>query len=407
MRTNYLSLALHLLGGALALSPHDHVALNEVGVIYLRLHRLEEAVAHLAKAVEALEGSDSSGGAAAFASTGGAAPARARMSEEVLGNYATALRKSGRLGEALRCYQRCLELNPRDASTHAGVGFTLHLQRQFDGAISAYHRALAITPTFTFCSEMLGRAMIDAVTAPSSSSSSNSGGDGFNGSGGMDAEGYDGCGADADADADVEAGFFESFDEAQSQWRADDDSGAGQGARRDHDGAGAGTGTGSSAVDFVLGTADMGSLLLPPRPPAAVAASVFDSSYSYMDMGMDVDADMDVQSQLDRVAGLLPVPPSHSHGLSPRRFLSPGGEGTAGSGSGYGRHSLSLGGLDSGGAGAGAGADAYLQHSHLLDSSNASSSSTASSRFAGRLSLDSDASSTSPAAFVPTPQPRR
>ena len=57
VRTNYLSLALHLLGGALSLRPNDAVALNEIGVIYLRMpNRLDEAVNHLAKAVRVLEG---------------------------------------------------------------------------------------------------------------------------------------------------------------------------------------------------------------------------------------------------------------------------------------------------------------------------------------------------------------
>ena len=57
VRTNYLSLALHLLGGALSLRPNDVVALNEIGVIYLRMpNRLDEAVSHLAKAVSVLEG---------------------------------------------------------------------------------------------------------------------------------------------------------------------------------------------------------------------------------------------------------------------------------------------------------------------------------------------------------------
>ena len=60
VRTNYLSLALHLLGGALSLRPNDVVALNEIGVIYLRMpNRLDEAVSHLAKAVSVLEGTAS------------------------------------------------------------------------------------------------------------------------------------------------------------------------------------------------------------------------------------------------------------------------------------------------------------------------------------------------------------
>ena len=39
VRTNYLSLALHLLGGALQIIPKDPVVHNEIGVIYMRLDR--------------------------------------------------------------------------------------------------------------------------------------------------------------------------------------------------------------------------------------------------------------------------------------------------------------------------------------------------------------------------------
>ena len=84
------------------------------------------------------------------------------LAEEIFSNYATALRKSDRLGEALSWYNRCLCLSPSDPNTHASIAFTLHLMRRFDEAVSAYHRALALQPTFTFCIDMLNRAMVDS-----------------------------------------------------------------------------------------------------------------------------------------------------------------------------------------------------------------------------------------------------
>jgi hypothetical protein len=50
-----------------------------------------------------------------------------------------------------------------DANTHAGIAFTHHLSQHYDDAISSYHRALGLQPTYTFCSEMLNRAMEDSV----------------------------------------------------------------------------------------------------------------------------------------------------------------------------------------------------------------------------------------------------
>ena len=88
-----------------------------------------------------------------------------RITEEICSNYATALRKSDRLEEALVWYHRCLGLSPSDPNTHASIAFTLHLLRRFDDAISSYHRALAMQPTFTFCIDMLNRAMSDSCSS--------------------------------------------------------------------------------------------------------------------------------------------------------------------------------------------------------------------------------------------------
>ena len=50
-----------------------------------------------------------------------------------------------------------------DAGTHASIAFTHHLCQRYDEAISSYHRALGLQPTYTFCSEMLSRAMDDII----------------------------------------------------------------------------------------------------------------------------------------------------------------------------------------------------------------------------------------------------
>ena len=120
---------------------------------------MDEALSHLSQAVSTVDlcSQHSKGNSGIIGGIGSSA-----LAEEIFSNYATALRKSDRLEEALSWYDRCLCLSPSDPNTHASIAFTLHLMRRFDDAVSAYHRALALQPTFTFCIDMLNRAMVDS-----------------------------------------------------------------------------------------------------------------------------------------------------------------------------------------------------------------------------------------------------
>lgn len=142
VRTSYDSLALHFLNSALVLVPEDPVALNELGVVYLRLQRDEDAIYSLEKAANL-------------------AIKNNFHSSEIFNNFATALRRSGRYRDALYWFEAALAENPHDASVLASIGFTMHLMRRFEEAISTYHRALAVNPASTFCAELLTRAMDD------------------------------------------------------------------------------------------------------------------------------------------------------------------------------------------------------------------------------------------------------
>ena len=165
LRTNYLSLALHLLFGALRLRPDDPAVLNELGVVYLKQDRLDEALEHLLLAVNVTQSSADENGPAGSCGAGGTAGGKV-LGDQVFSNYATALRRAKRYDEALHWYQLCLSVNPSDAHTHAHVGFTLHLLQRYNDAINAYHKALALQPTFSFCSDMLLRAMQDYQAEP-------------------------------------------------------------------------------------------------------------------------------------------------------------------------------------------------------------------------------------------------
>lgn len=139
LRTNFLSLALHVLLGALELCPRDPGVLNELGVVYMKLGNLGEAVGHFQLAVRALDSDDStrSDRTDNFASsmdTGSlrrekAKEMKSRMFSfrkscgfEIYNNYATALRKLGRFEDALKWYEKCSAANPRDASIYASKG---------------------------------------------------------------------------------------------------------------------------------------------------------------------------------------------------------------------------------------------------------------------------------------------
>ena len=145
-RTSNQTLALQILQGALDISDDDIMVLNEMGVIYLQQNRLEDAQRSLLRAASLITSR---------------ASIKSPYDFIILNNTGTCLRKGGRLGEALDWYRRSLRLRPGDASTHANIAFTLHLQHNIPDAIEAYHRALSLQPALSFCAEMLSRAMED------------------------------------------------------------------------------------------------------------------------------------------------------------------------------------------------------------------------------------------------------
>eukprot|EP01036_Dinobryon_divergens_P022778 gene22778-31072_t len=181
LRTNFLSLALHVLLGALELCPKDPGVLNELGVAYMKLGKLDSAIQHFEVAVHALENTEPKYNPHKVAGQAkqGREELKNRMFSfkkscgfEIYNNYATALRKMDRFEEALVWYEKCLAANPSDASIFASKGFTLHLMGRLDSAIYCYHQALALQPKLAFCAEMVNRAMEDSAAFLSKDSDS-------------------------------------------------------------------------------------------------------------------------------------------------------------------------------------------------------------------------------------------
>lgn len=55
------------------------------------------------------------------------------------------------------------------SAAYAALGFARHLSGDVDGAIDSYHEALSRKPDDPFSSEMLNRALAEAITYPRSS----------------------------------------------------------------------------------------------------------------------------------------------------------------------------------------------------------------------------------------------
>jgi len=170
-RAHHLAPALHMLTGALEASPLDCGLLNELAVIYVKQENFDAALALFERAIEQL---DCEHNDTPVSDNDNKSPPVTSMSftfsrvcaVEIFSNYATTLRKCERYEDALYWYDKCLATNSADATCYANVGFTFHLMQRFDEAVSSYHQALAIRPNFTFCSDMLSRAMEDMTYYP-------------------------------------------------------------------------------------------------------------------------------------------------------------------------------------------------------------------------------------------------
>ncbi len=57
------------------------------------------------------------------------------------------LRKLGRCEEAIASYNRAIEIDPTDATTHCNMGVALRKLGRCEEAIASYNRALEIDPS--------------------------------------------------------------------------------------------------------------------------------------------------------------------------------------------------------------------------------------------------------------------
>ena len=126
-----------LWGTTVARNPDSFLAHNNLGNVYFRGGRMDEAIAHYQQAL--------------------AIQPRYALALNNLGN---AFLRTGRIEEAVEQYQKALALQPGDAGTHDNLGNALLKTGQVDEAIAHFRTALALRPDDAETHDYLGNALL-------------------------------------------------------------------------------------------------------------------------------------------------------------------------------------------------------------------------------------------------------
>jgi anaphase-promoting complex subunit 6 len=172
LRTNHMVLANHFLQAAYQANPMDPLVANELGVLYMMqpnpassdtnntspTQKFELAVEWLTKALVLASGSNEDKSITELLHFTTLDP----YWEPALFNLATVCRKLRRWDVAIDCLNTCLSLK-ESASAYSALGYCSHLSGNLHEAIEHYHISLSKKPDDPFCSEMLQRALSDAL----------------------------------------------------------------------------------------------------------------------------------------------------------------------------------------------------------------------------------------------------
>lgn len=134
-RLGRLDDALERYDQALSLAPDDVASLNNRGNVLCSLGRLEEALASFNRAV-----------------------ALRPDLAQVVCNRGLVLYDLGRLDESLACFDRAVELQPADAGSHNNRGLILRDMMRLDEALAAFDRAVALQPDYAIA--LYNRSML-------------------------------------------------------------------------------------------------------------------------------------------------------------------------------------------------------------------------------------------------------
>lgn len=163
LRTNHLVLAQYFLSSAFKASGGDPLCLNELGVLSIQRSDYEGAIGWFSRALRAcvqdeFEGDDRKSVADCIVLC------QEPHWEATIFNLGQCYRKTRKFTEASRCFERCIALSPEKCSGYAALAFTKHLMGDLDEAIDFYHQALSCKPDDPFSSEMLNKALTEALS---------------------------------------------------------------------------------------------------------------------------------------------------------------------------------------------------------------------------------------------------
>jgi tetratricopeptide (TPR) repeat protein len=156
VRTNHLVLAQYFLESALSTSGGDPLCLHELGVLAALKSDHGASISFCQRALTATVGGDSIEETIDMC--------RDPYWEPTLFNLGHSFRKTRQFQQAQKCFERCVSLSPDKFSTYAALAFTKHLMSDLDGAIEYYHQALSCKPDDPFSTEMLNRALREALS---------------------------------------------------------------------------------------------------------------------------------------------------------------------------------------------------------------------------------------------------
>uniref|UniRef100_A0A803MYY0 Anaphase-promoting complex subunit 6 n=1 Tax=Chenopodium quinoa TaxID=63459 RepID=A0A803MYY0_CHEQI len=148
MRTHSFKLAeqpgnLEEEGLAQTICSSDPLVYNELGVVAYHMKEYKKAVRWFEKTLANI-------------------PASMNATwEPTIVNLAHAYRKLKIYPEAIKYYEKALNLSTKSLSTYSGLAYTYHLKGDYSAAITNYHKALWLKPDDQFCTEMLTLALAE------------------------------------------------------------------------------------------------------------------------------------------------------------------------------------------------------------------------------------------------------
>jgi tetratricopeptide (TPR) repeat protein len=156
VRTNHLTLAEYFLLAASRASDGDPLCLHELGVLALQKGDPASAVMYFERALRSLAGVTD-------------IPEAIELCvdphwEPILFNLGHCYRKTRRFDYTCLCYARCTSLRPDKYSTYSALAFTYQLMGDTSTAVEYYHQALSVQADDPFSTEMMNRALQDAIS---------------------------------------------------------------------------------------------------------------------------------------------------------------------------------------------------------------------------------------------------